>query len=118
MLLDDRFGRDQSFGGLAPFFGRRAGRQIEKALQEAPNRVLSFADAEIEHQTPMGAKAARFGKRPHLFDKSGFADARLAANEDDMPGTSDMRGLEEALELLEFRLAADEDAPRRRMRGR
>ena len=42
--------------------GEEDRRKIKKALQQAANWVLPPADAEIEHQAPMGAKSARLGE--------------------------------------------------------
>ena len=69
-----------------------------------------MADAEIEHQTPVRPIAKRFGEGPHLFDKPGLADPGFAANIDDASGPPGARGIEQASELVELRLASDEDA--------
>ena len=108
---------DQTLDGLAPLLGRGGRREIKQALQQAANRVLTPADAEIEHQAPMRPKSPRLGEGPHLLDQSRLADAGLATHIDDMAGAPAERGLEDALELVEFGFAADEHASVRRRRG-
>jgi hypothetical protein len=108
---------DQTLGGLAPFLGRGRGREIEEALQQVADWVLPPADAEIEDEAPIGAKAPRFREGPHLLDESGLADAGLATHVNDMAGAPTKRGLQDALELFKLGLAADKDASTRRGRG-
>ena len=56
-------------------------------------------------------------KDPHLLDQSRLADYGLAADKIDVASAPAERGLEDALELVEFRFAADECASVGRRRG-
>ena len=94
---------------------RRIGcrRQAEQALQQRADRVLAFADAEIEHQRAVDREALRVGVSPHFLDEARLADAGFTSHENNPAGTPAEAGANDAPELLELGLAANEGAAAR-----
>ena len=58
----------------------------------------------------MDGEALRFGESPHLLDQARLADARFAAHIDDLAAAPAEASADDALELLELGVAADERA--------
>ena len=98
------------FRGGAPFVGAGRRPQLQQAVDDRADRVLVLAHAEIEHEAAVAGKAQRFGEAAHLVDEPCLADARLAAYVHDVTGPLFETRVRDALELLEFSLAADKHA--------
>src|SRR3984893_6627802 len=58
----------------------------------------------------MSNETRGLGETPHLLDQSGFPDARLAADVDDLTRPPTETRAKDTLELLQFGLAADKRA--------
>ena len=83
-LRRDRPFSDQTLGRTVSRFSFRGWRQAEQTQEQSADRVLSFANPEVEYKTAMSNEARGLGETAHLLDQSGFADARLAAHVDDL----------------------------------
>ena len=77
---------DQTLGRTVSRFSFRGWRQAEQTQEQSADRVLSFANPEVEYKAAMSNEARSLGETAHLLDQSGFADARLAAHIDDLTG--------------------------------
>ena len=82
----DRPFSDQTLGRTVSRFSFRGWRQAEQTQEQSADRVLSFANPEVEYKAAMSNEARGLGETAHLLDQSRFADTRLAAHIDDLTG--------------------------------
>jgi hypothetical protein len=84
------------------------GAETENVADQRADSIPADAHAEIEHHGTVAGETLLAGDRQELFEQSGLANSRLAADIDRPSAATFAAGVQHHSQLLELRPSADQ----------